>query len=104
MTTAKKIKTVKTEAPVAQAPDADTIATMAARIAELEAENDRFQAAKAVAQAPQAQDTQRKNPTEKLVQLTRSGNVRTTMDPSLELVAEVATQTGQDISEKEAAS
>ncbi len=87
--TAKKIKTVKTEAPVAQAPDADTLASMAARIAELEAENDRFKAAKAVA-APQAQDTQRKNPTEKLVQLTRSGNVRTTMDPSLEFVAEAA--------------
>ena len=85
--TAKKTKTAETL--VAQAPDADTLATMAARIAELEAENDRFQAAKAVA-APQGQDTQRKNPTEKLVQLTRGGNVRTTMDPSLEFVAEVA--------------
>ena len=70
-----------------EAPDETTIATMAARIAELEAENDRFQAAKAVA-APQGQDTQRKNTTEKLVQLTRSGNVRTTIDPSLEFVAE----------------
>ena len=83
--------TAKPTKTKAQAPDADTLATMAARIAELEAENDRFKAAKAAATAaPQAQDTQRKNPTEKLVQLTRGGNVRTTMDPSLEFVAEVA--------------
>ena len=77
----------KTEAP--EAPDETTIATMAARIAELEAENERFQAAKAAAvAAPQAQDTQRKNNTEKLVQLTRSGNVRTTIDPTAEFMLE----------------
>ena len=39
---------------------------------------------------PQGQDVSRKNPTETLVQLTRSGNVRTTFDPSLEFVAEQA--------------
>jgi hypothetical protein len=35
-------------------------------------------------------DTRRKNATAPLVQITRSGNVRTTVDPSLEFVSEQA--------------
>ena len=75
-----------------EAPDEATLASLAARIAELEGENKALKDMTPVP-APQGQDTKRKNPTDKLVQLTRSGNVRTTLDPSLEFVAEVAAAT-----------
>ena len=83
-----KAKTPETTEPLV---DPAELARMAARIAELEATNKALQARPVP--APQAMDTVRKNPTEKLVQLTRSGNVRTTLDPSLEFVAEVAANT-----------
>ena len=92
MTTAKKIKTVETEAPET---DAATIAAMVARIETLEGENKTLRETAPVP-APQAIDTVRKNPTEKLVQVTRNGNVRTTRDPSLEFVAEVAANTNPE--------
>ena len=65
-----------------------TLETMAARIAELEAENIDLKARPVP--APQAMDTHRKNATETLVQHTRGGNVRVTHDPSLEFVADQA--------------
>lgn len=88
MTTAKKTA----DTPKAEATDPATIAAMVARIEKLEGENKALRDLAPVP-APQAMDTVRKNPTENLVQITRSGNVRTTRDPSLEFVAEVAANT-----------
>ena len=68
--------------------DPAEMARLATRIAALEAENAGLKARPVP--APQAMDTTPKNPTVDLVQLTRSGNERTTIDPSLEFVAEVA--------------
>ena len=75
---------------------------LANRIAELEAQNKELQQDAPFVQAggaepvdPNAAAQQRivarKNATADLVQLTRSGNVRTTFDPSAEFVAEQAT-------------
>ena len=91
-----KTKTTETTEPLV---DPTELARMAARIAELEAENKGLKVRPTP--APQAQDTTPKNPTVDLVQLTRSGNVRTTVDPSLEFVSEVAASTP---AEKEIAS
>lgn len=67
----------------------DTLEDLRQRIAKLEGENKTLRDVAPVP-APQGQDTTPKNPTETLVQLTRSGNVRTTIDPSLEFVADQA--------------
>ena len=95
MTKAKKTSTKKTTAkPAETSPEAPTMEAMealAARIAELEGENEVLKSVKPT-DAPQAVDTVRKNATEKLVRVTRGGNVRTDIDPSLELVAEAAAQ------------
>ena len=69
-------------------PTTATLETLAARIAELESENKQLSGRPVP--APQAQDSIRKNSTERLVQVTRGGNVRSTVDPSLEFVAEQA--------------
>lgn len=87
----KKTSTKKTVTETS--PEASTLDAMRARIVELEAKN---VALKKVAPVPvpQAVDTVRKNATEHLVRVTRSGNVRTDFDPSPELVAEAAAQGG----------
>ena len=94
MTTKTETKTTETTEPLV---DPAELARMAARIAALEAENKGLKVRPTP--APQAMDTTPKNATEPLVQLTRSGNVRTTLDPSLEFVAEFAnTNPEKDVS------
>ena len=93
MTKAKKTSTKKTVAETSpEAPTMEAMEAMAARIAELEGQNEAMKEAVKATNAPQAVDTVRKNPTDKMVRTTRSGNVRTDVDPSLELVAEAAAQ------------
>ena len=89
--TSTKTKTKTAEASP-EAPTMEALEAMAARIAELEGQNEAMKEAATAINAPQAVDTVRKNATEKMVRITRSGNVRTDVDPSLELVAEAAAQ------------
>ena len=92
--TAKKPSTKKPSTAnkaVDDAAQANTLEVMAARIAELERKNEALEATKAVP-VPQGQDNVRKNKTVDLVQQTRSGNIRTTFDPSLEFVADQVNQ------------
>ena len=64
-------------------PEGMTVDQMLERIVQLEQTVDTL-----TASAPQGQDTKPKNGTENLVQTTISGNARTTVDPSVEYVAE----------------
>ena len=82
--------TAKTKTPEPLV-DPTELARLAARVAELESENKGLKVRPTP--APQTMDTTPKNPTVNLIQTTRSGNVRTTVDPSLEFVAEVAANT-----------
>ena len=91
-TTAKKIAAPKPAEAHPEAPTMEAMEAMARRIAELEGQNERMKEAATAVNAPQAVDTVRKNATDKMVRITRSGNVRTDVDPSLELVAEAAEQ------------
>lgn len=78
-----------------------TIESMSARIAELEAANKKLITTVPVS-APQAIDAIRKNNTKPLTQITRAGNVRTTVDPSQEFVLESGlTGTITDTEDKE---
>ena len=94
MTTPKKTSAKKTGTKASpEVPTMATMEAMARRIAELEGQNVALKKVAPVP-APQGQDTARKNATENLVRVTRSGNVRTDFDPSPELVAEAAAQGG----------
>ena len=99
MTIKTKTKTKTTETPEPLVDPAE-LARMAQRIAELEAKNTALQERATPVHAPQAMDTTPKNKTVDLVQTTRSGNVRTTVDPSLEFVVEATAATPTDKEDK----
>ena len=83
------------------------VEVLAERIAELEASNKKLQEAAPFVQAEAVDDqdprnmaaqhriTQRKNANADLVQTTRTGNIRTTFDPSDTFVAEQASAAGE---------